>query len=139
MTKPQITKSPNREITRFFLFHNDLPGHIVVSSAANDAAFHFEFTLLRRIKAYCSRLSRRDGLVDAKLLHLKPMLDVLAGDIQNYVFAPLHADHIGFDNEFAHGDRKMNGRSSLLSGAGRQQSHTKNQQTAKLEAANQQR
>jgi hypothetical protein len=67
------------------------------------------------------------------------MLDVLAGDIQNHIFAPLHANQIGFDNEFTHGDRKMNGRSSLLSRAGRQQRHTKNQQTAKLEAADQQR
>jgi hypothetical protein len=138
---PLLFTSPDDPITRspdFCSFHNDRSRHIVVSSATNDAALHPELALFRGIKSYCDRLSRLDRLINAELLHLKPMLDVLAGYIQNHLFALVHADDLGFDSEFAHRDREMNGRTGLVPGARTQQFGTKNQQDAKLDAADQQ-
>jgi hypothetical protein len=102
-----MTRSPDHPILSF---HNDRPRHIVMSSATNDAALHPELALFRGIENYCNRRSRLDGLINAELLNLEPMLNVLAGDIQNHFLTLLHANHLGFDSEFAHRDREMNGR-----------------------------
>jgi|tagenome__1003787_1003787.scaffolds.fasta_scaffold19967093_2 hypothetical protein len=130
-----MTRSPDHPILSF---HNDRPRHIVMSSATNDAALHPELALFRGIENYCNRRSRLDGLINAELLNLEPMLNVLAGDIQNHFLTLLHANHLGFDSEFAHRDREMNGRTRLVPGARTQQFGTKNQQDAKLDAADQQ-
>jgi hypothetical protein len=80
--------SPDGPITRLLSFHDDLSGHIVVSCPANNAALHRELTLSNReltlsssIKSDRNGSTWLNGFVNAKLLHLKPMLDIPTGDI----------------------------------------------------------
>jgi len=70
----------------FSLDHNPR-SHIVVPSAADDAACHFKVSFFRRIDRYLNSLPWLNRLINTKLLDLEPMLDVLSRNIEHHVLS----------------------------------------------------
>jgi hypothetical protein len=113
--RPDYSESDDRPILSSF--DGDYRAHIVVPSAANDAARDLECAFFCGIERdYCA-FSRLYRLIYAEFFDLKTVQNVLACDIQDHILAAFDADNVRFNGEFPHRNRDMNGRNALFSGA----------------------
>src|SRR5256885_2137817 len=127
----------NNEMSPLSLFNEDCSLHIVMPGAADNIAFHVEFTLLLRSDLKSSRFPWLDWLVNIQCLHIKSMLYIRRGYLQGGWLALFEPDGIRFNGVLLHGDLDcdgLNGFGFTRLASGGETKYKKHQKTCKNRA-----
>ncbi len=93
------------------LLHHQLPYHVLMMWAADDAAHNFELALLLGRKVNPCGASGLNRLLNPQVRNIKAMLHVAGCDIQFHRFSAFHVNHVRLDVIFLHDYVYLLGRS----------------------------